>query len=257
MNKFESTNNDTYDYMKDQLWSVYFDTDKHNCIGIIELSKQMFENNSLGNFDKNMPLAYIDIAKLPENEEAKLNIICDLIIISACPNMFLLLQAIHEQKSSEIIEFYFKSFNKFKKAIQSNNDASYYESLERFSQSSVWTSNNKGYLINQYGQKVARFIDPNLAKWVSLIGSQFSLLSKFKNTIDHDHFNEEVTKSMNEVNRVLRQLVGNEKFDQETNNGLLNIQKQTKSIYLELKKSLDNLDWDIYKNLKNMEIFLE
>lgn len=257
MKKFEPISlNETYSQMKDQLWSIYFDTEKHGCIGIIELSKELFDNNSFGDFDKNMPLAYIDITTLPENEEAKLNILCDLIIISACPNMFLLLQAIHENKSQETIDFYYKAFCKFKNSIQSNIEESHYESLERVHKSFVWNNNTKGYLINQYGQKVVRFIDPKLAKWVSLIGSQFSIISKFKPSLQNS-YNSEVQESMNEVNHVLKQLMGNEKFNAEINKNISSLKHETKIVYSELKKSLPDLDWNIDINLAKMKIFLD
>lgn len=220
-----------------QLWSLYYDTKKYHCIGIVELSDSILNNNELIDFDKKMPLGYKNLDKIPfDNNEAYQNIFIDLLVISACPNIYLFLEALYEGKSQYVLDFHLKAYEKIQLSIgeyKKDPEAKIYSSLDRINKKFSWTYNSKGYLINQYGQKVVRFIDPKLAQWVSIVGSQFfnvfqlfSLKSfnklEFENTIIFEKYKESTYQS-----------------------------------YLEMKNLLPQLKWDINNNLARMKIFLD
>lgn len=230
-----------------QLWSLYYDTEKHHCIGLVELSDSILNHEELIDFDKKMPLAYKNLEKIPfDNNEAYQNILIDLLVISACPNIYLFLEALYEGKPQHILDFHLNAYDNIQKSIgeyKTDPEAKIYPSLDRINKKFSWSYNSKGYIINQYGQKVVRFIDPKLAQWVSLVGSQFSTIFQlfFVKSLNKSEFAESMIS-----------------IDMDNHSLYSDGEKEsTYQSYLKMKELLPQLKWDINKNLKNMRIFLE
>ena len=233
--------------LSDQLWTVYFDSYKFHCIGILELSNDFLKKMSSVDFDKDPPMAFMKMAKMPEDREAYLNMLTDLLIIACCPNIFLFLEALHENKSQEIQDFHMNVYERTQKSISPSlykGSGEDFKSLDRVNKPFKWTSNEKGFLINQHGQKIIKFADPKLAKWVSLAGSQFAPLFGFVFGKTLARIGAGPMISMKDGSVSLDTMEGK-------------AERETKESYLEMKEMLKDLDWDIYKNLKNMKIFLE
>lgn len=252
-------------HMNDQLWSMYIDTEKHFCIGMLELSENFFSKNEAIDFDKTMPLAYLPLQKLPEEPEAVANIIVDITNIAACPNIYLLLEAIHENKPEKVADFHLKAFFKFKKNCSPNHTNLEFASLDRISKKNNWSVNNKGFVLNHFGQKLIKFIDPKLAQWVSLVGSHFYNVAcidaetrfgvKSKSYIPGN-----AVSDIKQLMSAISYLAGDEDDDRDNTDVQVNYDKlraDTKVSYLQMKELLKDTKWDIYQNLKNMKIFLE
>lgn len=248
--------------MNNQLWSMYIDTEKHFCIGMIELTANLFEDNKLIDFDQHMPLAYLPIKKLPENNESSANIIQDITNIAACPNIYLLLEAIHEDMPESIADFHLKAFYKFKKAVSPSLTKLEFPSLDRTSKKCNWTSNSQGYVINHYGQKIIKFIDPNLAQWVSLVGSQFYNVAcidaeKRFGVKKEKYIPGGPVSEINQLMSAIKYLAGEDIDDDEEDNAQVDYVKLkavTREVYLKIKELNKNLKWDIQQNLRNMNI---
>lgn len=233
--------------LSDQLWTVYFDSYKFNCIGIVELSNDFLKQMNTVDFDKNPPMAFMKMAKMPEDREAYLNMLTDLLVIASCPNIYLFLEALHENKSKEIQDFHMNVYERTQKSISPSlykGSGEDFASLDRVNKPFKWTANEKGFLINQHGQKIIKFSDPKLAKWVSIAGSQFAPLFCFV-----------FGKTLARIGAGPMISMNGGKASVETMEG--KAQRETKEPYLEMKEMLKDLDWDIYKNLKNMKIFLK
>lgn len=251
-------------HMNDQLWSMYIDTEKHFCIGILEISEGFFKEKKPIDFDEKMPLAYLPLQKLPENEEASANIILDITNIAACPNIYLLLEAIHENKPESIADFHLKAFYKFKKNSSGKIRKLEFASLDRTNKKCNWTANNNGYVINHYGQKLIKFIDPKLAQWVSLVSSQFYNIA----SIDAEqrfgvkkgkYIPGGAVSEVDELMSAISYLSGQKDLQEDTEVEVdyKKLKQDTREDYLKMKELLKDTKWNINENLKNMNIFVE
>lgn len=251
--------------LSQQLWSIYFDVDKYNCIGLIELNQTYLYNQDKVDFDRKPPLAFLKLENLPEEEEPRLNILVDLSIISICPNIFLFLEAIHENKSDEIIDFHLNVFDGIQKFISEDEELRRkYPTLDRIHKPFKWIANKHGYIINQHGQKVVKFRDPNLARWVSMVAGQFHQLVNFnakkKQANDEPEETEPMFSSMGggggRGGSLINGLNANARAGGPNGPGGLNRQmvKYTVQSYQELKQLNKDLIWNIHDNLHKMKI---
>ena len=237
---------DSCNSLYEQLWSLYFDQNKYHCVGIIELNhalvNAMEKKDADIDFDNIPPLAFMKMEKIPQEEEASLNFLSDISIVSICPNIYLFLEAVHEGKSDEIKQFHLNVYERIQKFISTDK---HFDSLDRVNKPFQWKATEKGFLINQHGQKILKFSDPLLAYWVSIVGSQFSHVFQFI-----------FQQTLNKIGASSMMSFGADGSITMTNMELEAI-KNTKESYEHAKTLLKELKWDIYQNRYNMKIFLE
>jgi hypothetical protein len=254
--ELENDSNGNGQMPSDQLWTMYFDMEKYHCMGILEMDTSFINAISRGeakvDFDNRRPLAYISFEKVPQEQEEKLNFMIDWAIASIAPNLYLLMEALHEDKSEEVVNYHLAVYNRIHNFISTELGSdtrklkSQYPSLDRVNKPFQWKYTKSGWLVNQHDQKIIKFDDPELAKWVSIAGSQFSHLFhlEFQRTLNMAGFGGPMI-SIGSGGQMNMSFMG----DKATT--------ETEEPYQMLKEMLPNLKWSLQDNLKNMKIFLE
>lgn len=229
-----------------QLWSIYFDKEKFHCIGVVELSYEFITRKQKVDFERKQPLGFISMKKLTDDEEANLNLLTDLFIVSVCPNIFLFLEAFHENKPQAVQDFHLNVYENMQKFISRGLQGPKFPSLDRVNKPFQWTFNEKGYVINQYGKKIIKFEEPKLAQWVSIVGSQFSDVFQFVFQKTLSKIGAGPMLSINSSGGFTMTTMSSE------------AEQRTRKPYLQLKQLNKEIQsWNVHDNLKAMKIYLE